>query len=142
MSQQELVSFFSLIEIVQAVEDHIELVYVRYSEGPDADRRRVSRDFEANVDLPGLSVSVLTPEPWWQRPAADWIARRLCKYLDLAREPGRRPWLLTGRQVGNGTDHEPLVADPDPLGWVTDSAVQEARRHYTVAFEGNGPEGK
>ncbi len=142
MIEQDLASFDSLIEVVQVVEDHVERVCIRYSEGPDADHDRVSRDFEAGLDLPGLSVSILTPESWWPRPAADWVARRLCKYLDLARDPGRRPWLLTGRQVGAGPDHEPLVIEAVPLGWVADNAVHEARRHYAVAFNGNGLEGK
>lgn len=49
--------------------------------------------------------------------ATDWIARRVCKYMDLVGDaPDRRPWVLTGDIVGNGPDHEPLVtgcpADP------------------------------
>jgi hypothetical protein len=138
----ELPSFRSLVEVVQAVEERDETVYVRYSRGPESDAGRVSRDFEAGVDLPGLSVSVLTPAPWWPRPTVDWVARRLCKYLDLGQKRRHRPWLLIGDEVGVGTDHEPLVARPTPLGWVTDSAVAEARRHYAVAFDGDGLKGK
>ncbi|GAB3752584.1 DUF6098 family protein [Microlunatus parietis] len=128
----------SLIEIVQVVEDCDDVVYVRYSRGPEADAHRVSRDFEAEVDLPGLSVSTLTPPSWWTRSTVDWVARRLCKYLDLGKERGNRPWLLVGREVGTGPDHEPLVVDPTPLGRVSDAAVDEARRHYAVAFRGDG----
>lgn len=128
----------SLIEIVQLVEDRDEVVYVRYSRGPEVDAGQVSRDFEAEVDLPGLSVSTVTPPSWWTRSTVDWVARRLCKYLDLGRERDNRPWLLVGREVGTGPDHEPLVIDPTSLGWVSEAAVDEARRHYAIAFRGDG----
>ena len=135
----DLASFRGLLEVVRVVEDRDDQVYVRYSDGPAADAESGgSWDFEANVELPGLSVSVLTPPPWWPRPSVDWVARRLCKYLDLARSGRRRPWLLTGREVGAGPDHEPLVTDVEPIGWVAASAVDEARRHYALAFEGDG----
>lgn len=93
-------------------------VFVRYSCGPRRDALHASRDYEAGVDLPGLSVTPLTPEPWWTRPAVDWIARRVCKYMDQADgAPDRRPWVLTGEVVGNGPDHEPLVVDVEPIAW-------------------------
>jgi hypothetical protein len=66
--------------------------------------------------MPGLSVTPLHPEPWWTRPLVDWVARRLCKYLELAdRTWDRRPWVLTGNVVGYGPDHEPLVDNVRPL---------------------------
>lgn len=108
-------------------------VYLRCSRGPAADTGP-SRDYEAEVDLPGLSVTTVTPEPWWPRPAREWIARRLCKYLELARGSDRFPWLLTGRVVGYGPDHEPLLADTVPLARVSDAAVEEAERLYHSAF--------
>ncbi|MFI6043776.1 DUF6098 family protein [Nocardia sp. NPDC051321] len=92
--------------------------YVRISHGPDIDvMSGHSRDFEAEVDLPGLSVTAVAPEPWWPRPARDWVARSLCKYAELAEQGDDRIiWLLTGRVVGHGPDHEPLVADAEPRG--------------------------
>jgi hypothetical protein len=48
-------------------------VYVRYSQGPDRDAHGTSRDYEAGLDMPGLSVTALTPERWWTRPAIDWL---------------------------------------------------------------------
>lgn len=59
-------------------------VYIRYSVGPDEDATRPSRDYEADADLPGLPVTGLVPEPWWPRERIDWVARRVCKYLDIA----------------------------------------------------------
>jgi hypothetical protein len=110
-------------------------VFVRYSHGPDRDAEGASRDYEAGVDLPGLSVTPVTPEPWWTRPAVDWIARRVCKYMDLADgEPDRRPWILTGEIVGNGPDHEPLVADVAPIAWLGERALQQARTCYEQRF--------
>jgi hypothetical protein len=111
-------------------------VFVRYSSGPEKDAHRASRDYEAGVDLPGLSVTPLTPEPWWTRPAIDWIARRVCKYMDLADgAPDRRPWVLTGEIVGNGPDHEPLVVDVEPIAWIGESALDQARRLYEDRFD-------
>jgi hypothetical protein len=133
-SSPQLAVADSLREITDLVRAH-ETVYLRYSEGPEADlERRFSRDYEADVDLPGLSVTVVSPEPWWPRPVEDWVARRLCKYAELGAAPGRYPWLLTGRAVGNGPDHEPLVDDVRPLARVAEDAVHEAVRVYHARF--------
>ena len=43
-------------------------LYVRYSEGYDADRDSGSLDTESGLELPGLSVNPLNPESWWTRP--------------------------------------------------------------------------
>lgn len=110
-------------------------LYVRFSEGPAHDAQETSIDYEADVSLPGLAVSSLTPEPWWTRPDEDWVARRLCKYLDLQEtDSDRRPWLLTGVVVGNGTDHEPLIGAVEPMGWVGPQAIEEAQRIYRERF--------
>lgn len=111
-------------------------VFVRYSRGPDDDAHQASRDYEAGVDLPGLSVTPVTPEPWWTRPAIDWIARRVCKYMDLADDaPDRRPWILTGRVVGDGPDHEPLVTGIRPIAWLGENALRQARKRYEERFD-------
>jgi len=124
----------SLSDVVDVVRAH-GTVYLRYSEGPEEDlTHRSSRDYEADVDLPGLSVTVASPEPWWPRPVEDWVARRLCKYAELGAERQRFAWLLTGRVVGNGPDHEPLVDQVRPLARVSDEAVQEAVRVYHRRF--------
>lgn len=112
------------------------MVYLRYSEGPDADLSRgSSRDYEADVELPGLSVTVVSPEPWWSRPVEDWVARRLCKYAELGAAEGRFPWLLTGRVVGNGPDHEPLVQGVLPIARISERAVREALDLYRARFD-------
>jgi hypothetical protein len=124
----------SLAEVVDTVQSH-GTVYLRYSKGPEDDLgRRTSRDYEAEVDLPGLSVTVVSPEPWWTRPVEDWVARRLCKYAELGEAEGRFPWLLTGRAVGNGPDHEPLVDEVQPIARVADTAVREAVSVYRARF--------
>jgi hypothetical protein len=111
-------------------------LFVRYSEGPDADRDSPSNDYEAGVDLPGWSVTPIDPEPWWTRPVIDWIARRVCKYADLAdKDPSRRPWVLSGRVTGRGPDHEPLLADLEPVAWISREALDEALDHYRRAFD-------
>lgn len=123
-----------LAGVVELVAEHPDLC-VRYSAGPEHDASSTSRDHEADLELPGLSVTTLRPEPWWTRPAIDWIARRLCKYLDLAQKsPDRQPWVLTGEIVGYGPDHEPLVAQVVPLAWIGARALQQARAHYRDRF--------
>ncbi|MBC7300641.1 MAG: hypothetical protein H5T78_06785 [Nocardia sp.] len=112
-----------------------EPVFLRYSHGPGTDAHDgPSRDYEAQVTMSGLSVTTMRPEPWWPRPALEWVARRLCKYADLGAEQGRFPWLLTGRVVGAGPDHEPLVTAVHPLATIDRRAVTEARRLYHERF--------
>jgi len=132
-AQQSLQVVESLHDIVDAVR-RLDQVFVRYSAGPDTDREGRSMDYESGLEMPGLSVAVLSPEPWWTRPTADWVARRLCKYDDLL-DAGRFPWLLTGDIVGWGPDHEPLVEVREPLMRVGNEALAEARRTYHARFE-------
>jgi hypothetical protein len=123
-----------LADVVDVVREH-GTMYLRYSEGPEEDLSRpFSRDYEADVDLPGLSVTVASPEPWWPRTIEDWVARRLCKYAELGAPSGRFPWLLTGRVVGNGPDHEPLVTQVRPVARVSEDAVREAVELYHERF--------
>jgi hypothetical protein len=111
-------------------------IYLRYSLGPDQDAATVSRDYEADVDLPGLPCTLLTPERWWPREPEDWIARRVCKYLHLAAgDQRRRPWILTGDVAGYGPDQEPLLTSVHPLAWLSGDLVGEARRRYHQRFD-------
>ena len=124
--------FEELVDLVKRSDQ----LFIRYSEGPEADERGSSRDYEADVDLPGWSVTTLTPEPWWPRPVADWVARRVCKYAELAdAQPDRRPWVLAGRVVGNGPDHEPLVVDVQPVGWLSPAVLDKAKQVYNERFD-------
>jgi hypothetical protein len=133
MSQSALRIAHTLREVVDVV-TQVGEVFVRYSAGPEADAACRSMDYESGVELPGLSVAVLTPEPWWTRPPEDWVARRLCKYDELL-DGDRFPWLLTGDKVGWGPDHEPLVRMRQPLARVGGRALDEARHLYEVRFE-------
>jgi hypothetical protein len=133
MSQSALRIAHTLREVVDVV-TQVGEVFARYSAGPEADTACRSMDYESGVELPGLSVAVLTPEPWWTRPREDWVARRLCKYDELL-DGDRFPWLLTGDKVGWGPDHEPLVRMRQPLARVGRWALDEARHLYEVRFE-------
>lgn len=111
-------------------------LYLRYSRGPDADAEDgPSRDYEAGVNLPGLSVTTIAPEPWWPRPVQDWVARRVCKYAELGDEPDRFPWLLRGRIAGWGPDHEPVVVDVKPVARLGTAVLSAARRRYRERFK-------
>jgi hypothetical protein len=121
-----------LVELVQRMPN----VFVRYSAGPVADAACVSRDYESGVDMPGLSVTTVIPEPWWPRPTTDWVARRVCKYADLAAaDDERKPWLLVGEVAGYGPDHEPLVTNVEPLAWIGPRALQQALDIYRRRFD-------
>jgi hypothetical protein len=119
-------------------------LYVRYSEGPDADASGRSIDTESGLELPGLSVNPLDPEPWWTRPTADWLARQLCQYKHLSeRNPDRLAWVLRGRVVGRGPDCEPLLVDAEFVARLTDALLAEAEQRYHARFAaGRGPEGQ
>jgi hypothetical protein len=112
-------------------------LFLRYSAGAEDDLRNgPSCDYEAGICMPGWSVTTIAPEPWWTRPAEDWIARRVCKYLDHGDMMADwRPWLLTGRVVGWGPDHEPLVVDMTLIAWLSEDLVQQARTLYDERFD-------
>lgn len=118
-------------------------LYLRYSKGPDHDTGRVSIDYESDLKLPGLSVTVLDPPDWWTRPPQDWLARQVCKYANLNEENADlRPWVLRGRVVGHGPDHEPLIDEVEPVAWLADEVVRQARRRYEERFDvGRGSTG-
>jgi Family of unknown function (DUF6098) len=119
-------------------------LFLRYSEGPDADADGRSIDTESGLELPGLSVNPLDPEPWWTRPTADWLARQLCQYKHLSeRNPDRVAWVLKGTLVGRGPDCEPLIGDAEFVARLDDALLTEAEQRYHARFAaGRGPEGE
>jgi hypothetical protein len=119
----------SLAELADLVCDRRDL-YLRWSEGPEVDWAQTSRDALTGVALPGLSVSTLALEPWWEgRSTRVWAARRLFDYEHIRRRRRgeQRPWVLMGRECGRGPDNEPLVVDVQPVCWVDARVIQEAR---------------
>ncbi|MFI6600198.1 DUF6098 family protein [Nonomuraea sp. NPDC050536] len=134
-SQHRMRTLRSLDELADLVKARPGL-HLRYSQGPRHDTGRASSDYESGLELPGLSVTVLDPERWWTRPCEDWLARQVCKYADLGEGPdGRRPWVLTGRVVARGPDHEPLMVDVLPVAWLDEQVVRQARQRYHERFE-------
>lgn len=111
-----------------------EPLYVRYSEGPEADASETSVDHESGCELPGLSVNPLDPEPWWTRPVEHWVARQLYQYAHLD-QGGRYPWVLAGTVVGRGPDCEPLLAQVRPVARLNDRVIQEAAKLYQRVFD-------
>lgn len=111
--------------------------FVRFSKGPQSDADSNSRDYESGLSLPGLSVNPLQPEQWWTRPTEEWLARQICNYVHLAEESDddRRAWVLTGRVTARGPDNEPLVDGYEPVAWLSDSAIEEAKRLYQDRFD-------
>jgi hypothetical protein len=125
----------SLAEVAEVVQRR-RGVCVRFSRGPEWDRGEASVDYESGLELPGLSVNPLSPEPWWTRPLEDWLARQLCQYAHLLDDADehRVAWLLVGDEVGRGPDCEPLLAEAVPLALVERSALDEAERRYRDRF--------
>ncbi|PPG38752.1 DUF6098 family protein [Pseudoclavibacter sp. RFBA6] len=117
-------------------------LHVRYSEGPAKDAEQRSLDTESGLQLPGLSVNPLDPEPWWTRPIDDWLARQLCQYEHLAASnPDRYAWVLRGRHVGRGPDCEPLLDGIEPVARLAPCLLEEARHRYEMHFAAEqGPE--
>ncbi|WP_309065703.1 DUF6098 family protein [Microbacterium sp.] len=117
-------------------------LHVRYSEGPEHDATESSIDTESGLELPGLSVNPLDPEPWWTRPLEDWLARQLCQYRHLAeKNPDRYAWVLRGTLAGRGPDCEPLLSDVEAVADLSEVLLEEAQERYLRNFNaGNGPE--
>jgi hypothetical protein len=111
-------------------------LFVRYSDGPDTEPDYRSTDYESGLELPGLSVNPLRPEPWWTRPLEDWLARQICNYVHLAdHDEARHGWVLSGRVTGRGPDNEPLVKPARVIGLLDDSLIEDARALYHERFE-------
>lgn len=136
----DLPTVTSLAELADLVSARDRL-YLRYSDGPERDRRVVSKDYESGLELPGLSVTVLTPEPWWTRPLEDWLARQVRKYASLVREdPDRCGWVLQGETTAHGPDHEPLLEEVRPVAYLSEAVMEQAKDRYRRSFEaGRGP---
>lgn len=134
-SRTPLPTVGGLAGLARLVRAH-ERLYLRYSDGPDQDSHSVSKDYESDLQLPGLSVTVLTPEPWWTRPLEDWLARQVRKYASLVEEdPDRCGWALQGRITAHGPDHEPLLEGVRPVAYLSDAVMEEAQSRYRWRFE-------
>ncbi len=110
--------------------------FLRVSSGPDADEGSASTDYESGLELPGLSVNPLAPESWWTRALDEWLARQLCNYVHLAEETeGRHAWVLSGEVVARGPDNEPIVAAFQPIAWIADEVLDQAKALYEERFD-------
>jgi hypothetical protein len=138
MALPQLQSISELEDLVRGEPD----LYIRYSEGYEADRDSGSVDTESGLELPGLSVNPLRPEAWWTRPLQDWLARQLCQYKHLKeKNPDRYAWVARGECIARGPDCEPLLADVTPVARLADVLLDEAQRIYDDRFDaGTGPE--
>lgn len=100
-------------------------LYVRYSSKFDGNSK--SYNHQTGQPEVGLSVNAATVE---FAPASEvWIAHQLIeyRYLTIGR-PSAKCWLLTGDEVGRGSDNEPLVANVHPVAIISNKVLDEAAR--------------
>ncbi|MBO0746006.1 MAG: hypothetical protein J2P43_13375 [Candidatus Dormibacteraeota bacterium] len=129
----------SLAELEALVESDRPL-FIRYAQDPGLDSRQRSVDAESGLELPGLSVNPLTPESWWTRPVAEWLARQICQYGHLReRDPGRHAWVLGGTIAGRGPDCEPLITNARLVARLDDAVLDEADALYRDRFSAGRP---
>lgn len=112
-----------LVALVEGLRVEGKRAFVRWSKSPVADcRRGASTNWQTGRDEAGLSCNPLTPESWWLangRTAAGWVEMQVRDYSYMRfQNPGARAWVLTGTEVGRGSDNEPLVADAAPVAWI------------------------
>ncbi|MFH5823347.1 DUF6098 family protein [Georgenia sp. AZ-5] len=119
------------LDDVVALQRRVGALYLRISEGPETDAVVGSWDAESGYPLPGLAVWPLAAEPWWPAGPAVWIARQLVQSSYLLGDR-KRPWLLTGTEVGRGADGEPLVTNVTPLADVAPGVSLEAQSAYAA----------
>jgi hypothetical protein len=117
----------SVEELVELVERSPAALYVRFSARLDDDR---SVDHQSGLPLPGLSVNPLHPPSWWQGPPlGEWVTRQVRAYHHLRKDDDdRRCWIVTGTIVDRGPDNEPLLADVQAIGVLSDALVDACGR--------------
>jgi hypothetical protein len=132
----DLLTCESLAELAELTKRSPAL-FVRYSRGPDRDMEKTSCDYESGLELPGLSVTPLTPASWWTRPLVDWLARQVRSYAHLkeSADDDRCAWALEGAVVERGPDNEPLLADVRPIAMLSEGLLREAHECYRERFE-------
>lgn len=124
--------FSALCDLV----DSYQMLFMRCSKGPEDDLRNGhSVDLESGEHLPGWIATILTPEPWWTLPTADWVARRVATFPSPLRQPDEQIWVLLADLVGRGPRHEPLVDNMHFVAWLRPEALLEAVDHYTTHFD-------
>jgi hypothetical protein len=130
-SLRSIRSIDDLVELVEAEPQ----VYLRFSSRePGADGPSI--DAESGLEMPGVCVNPLTPEPWWTRPLGDWLARQVCNYVHLKEhEDRRRAWVLRGQVVGRGPDNEPLLEHAEPVALLDDELLEQAKQRYHEVFD-------
>lgn len=136
MALKTISTLDELVGVVERLSAEGHRVFVRYSRGPAADRKSgyASRNHATGRQEAGLSCEQLTPEAWYccnGRTARDWIAMQVRSYGFMLAQGGRGTyaWVLTGREVGRGSDNEPLVADVAPVARLALAVVNEAVAH-------------
>lgn len=134
---REINTLSELVETVKKLDGEGKKVFVRYSLGPDTDRKgRGSRNYQTGRVENGLSCENLNPERWFVANAhvtgntvEKWVAMQLLSYSFMLHQglDGTRCWILTGECVGKGSDNEPLVDNWKPVAWVSESVIKEAK---------------
>jgi hypothetical protein len=115
-------------------------LFLRWTSDLEADLAAGSSiDTLSGQRMPGLATVSLRPEPWWAGLATTlWVARRVHLYSPehvSSAVGGHQAWVVRGRLVGRGPDHEPLLADVGAVAPLADSVLAEASRVVADAHD-------
>jgi hypothetical protein len=111
--QGDITSIDQLADIISDRLENRQGVFIRYASDIAGDiKRGTSKNYANGETLPGISVNNLWDESRI-RGLKDrgYIAQQVADYSFLMQQgvKGTRPWVLSGRIVGRGSDNEPLV---------------------------------
>ena len=99
---------------IKDIKSTSEKIYVRWSESIDLDKERGYSLRYGSSKEAGLSACEI------DRTWADWrIIRQIEEYIFC----GGSCWIIAGREVGLGGDNEPLLADVELVGKVSDEII-------------------
>jgi hypothetical protein len=115
--------FTSLAQIVEYVTKSERPVYVRWSANAKRDiKNGRSYNHQTGQAEAGLSVNNLKSS-YGLEDTPNEIAQRLFEY----QFGGGQPWICLGEEAGQGSDGEPVLANVEFVGDVTEQAIDEAK---------------
>lgn len=119
---REITSLDELKELADKYDD----LYIRYSSDIEGDkvRQRSTNHVTGNQES-GLSANGISGRDRL------WIAINAVEYHRLCSGPG---WIIRGRDIGRGSDNEPLLHDIEVIGVLGDSCMEKCHQLSDLHF--------